>query len=160
METIILTLTGIAKTIGISPALLIAVCTTETNLKNVITYNDGATHSYGLCQVKLETAKFMGKVHNKPHLENFTEKDMQDIKNNAKIAALYLKYQLNRYGGDYCKATAAYNAGRFKESKDYPGKPFNWKYVKKVKNNFKNGKVEIQQSLECDKKLDYNFAAN
>ncbi len=152
MEQIALILTQTAKMIGISPQLLLAVCMTETNLKHVHTPNDGATTSYGVCQVKLETAQFMGKVHKKPYLVVFTSNDMKDIKKNAKVAALYLKYQIDRYDGDLCKAVAAYNAGRFKESTKFPGKPFNWKYVEKVQNNVENDPV-LENRLDCESNL-------
>jgi hypothetical protein len=148
MEQIILILTEVAKTVGISSNLLIAICMAETNLKNVHTYNDGITTSYGVCQVKLETAQFMGRVYKKRYLVDFTEEDMKDMNKNAKVAALYLKYQINRYDGDMCKAIAAYNAGSFKESSKYIGKPFNWSYVKKVQNNIQND-IELKKSLEC-----------
>lgn len=146
MTEIILILTKVAKTVGISPGLLVAVCMTETNLRNIDVMNDGGSPSYGVCQVKLETAKWMGKVHRKPAVMSFEEKDMRKVEKNAKVAALYLKYQINRYDGDYCKAVAAYNAGSFRESTKKPGLPFNWKYVEKVRNN---GNERVQEKLEC-----------
>jgi soluble lytic murein transglycosylase-like protein len=149
MEQMILLLTQTAKMVGISPQLLIAICMAETNLRHIHTPNDGKTNSYGVCQVKLETAHFMGKVHKKPHLTRFTSDDMKDINKNMKVAALYVKYQINRYDGDLCKAVAAYNAGSFKESKKYPGKPFNWRYVEKVQKNLEDY-PDLQSSLECE----------
>jgi hypothetical protein len=148
MEQMILLLTQTAKIVGISPQLLIAICMTETNLRNIDTPNDGITTSYGVCQVKLETAQFMGKVYKKPHLVAFTSEDMRDLKKNIKVAALYVKYQIERYDGDLCRAVAAYNAGRFKESTKYPGKPFNWKYVEKVQSKVNDDPV-LESSLEC-----------
>jgi soluble lytic murein transglycosylase-like protein len=156
MEQIIQILTMTAKAVGISPSLLIAVCTTETNLRNVDVMQDGTTPSYGVCQVKLETAQWMGKVHKRPRLQTFTENDMRVISNNAKVAALYLKYQLNRYEGDHCKAVAAYNAGRFKESQIYAGVPFNWKYVEKVKNNLPDTSEEVDRSINCSTQIAAN----
>ena len=146
MAEIILTLTQAAKAVGISPSLLLAVCMTETNLRNIDVVNDGGTPSYGVCQVKLETAKWMGKVHNISYVANFSEKEMRDVFKNAKAAALYLKYQINRYDGDYCKAVAAYNAGSFKESTKKPGLPFNWKYLKKVRSY---GDKKVESKLDC-----------
>jgi soluble lytic murein transglycosylase-like protein len=148
MGEIISILTTTAKMVGIPPGLLIAVCMTETNLQNVDVLNDGGTPSYGVCQVKLETARWMGKVHKKQYIQQFTKDDMRKIRNNAKVAALYLKYQLQRYQDDACKAVAAYNAGSFKESSKYPGIPFNWKYVKKVKDNAPQGS-KAQIKLSC-----------
>lgn len=135
-------LTSVATKVGISPALLISVCMTETNLRNVDVPNDGDSTSYGVCQVKLKTAHFMARVHKKPRISLFGSDDMRVIENNAKVAALYIKYQLDRYEGDACKAVAAYNAGRFKESSQYPGVPFNWKYVEKVEGH-------LGQNLGC-----------
>jgi soluble lytic murein transglycosylase-like protein len=148
MEQIVLLLTQTAKMVGISPQLLIAICMAETNLKHVHTPNDGPTASYGVCQVKLETAHFMGRVYRKPHLLTFTSKDMTDVQKNIKVAALYIKYQIDRYDGDLCKAVAAYNAGSFKESAKYPGKPVNWRYVKKVQDRIDNNRA-LENSLEC-----------
>jgi len=142
MGEIITLLITAAKTAGISPALLIAVCMTETNLRNVHLDDDGGSASYGICQVKLKTAHFMGKVYKRQKMKMFTENDMKEIEKNARVAAFYLKYQINRYDGDLCKAVAAYNAGRYKESTKYPGVPFNWKYVEKVRNNIEDDKIE------------------
>lgn len=149
MNEIIVILTAAAKTIGISPSLLIAVCMTETNLKHVDTPNDGKSTSYGVCQIKLETAQFMGRVHKDSKMLSFTEEDIRSINGNALAAAYYLKYQIKRYDGSFCKAVAAYNAGRFKESKRNIGKPFNMAYVEKVQNNLSDPDL----SLSCEDDL-------
>lgn len=124
-----------AKSVGIAPSILIAVCTTETNLKNVHVQNDGGSPSYGVCQVKLATAHHMAKVYRKPAVASFKGEDLKNPKNNAKVAAKYLKYQLERYDGNLCKAIAAYNAGSYIESKKSPGRPVNIGYVNKVNRN-------------------------
>lgn len=147
MNEILLALSTAAKTIGISPSLLIAVCMTETNLKHVDTLNDGPSTSYGVCQIKLETAQFMGKVHKIKKIQSFEPEDMRVLQNNTVTAALYLKYQIDRYEGDVCKAIAAYNAGSYKESKDSPGKPFNIKYVDKVVRNLDSQNLD---ELTCE----------
>lgn len=139
MTELVMILTSVAAKVGISPALLIAVCTTETNLRNVDVMMDGGSPSFGICQVKLETAHFMARVHSRPNLSRYSFNDMRQIEKNAKVAALYLKYQIDRYDGDVCKAVAAYNAGRFKESSVHPGLPFNWKYLDKVSSNLDSG---------------------
>jgi soluble lytic murein transglycosylase-like protein len=120
--TMILNAAKIAKTSGI---ILLAICTHETGLTNVTVQNDGGTPTYGICQVKLETAQMLG----------FEGKAKQLLvpKENAKWAAVYLKHQFDRYDGDWCRAIAAYNAGKFNESKKFPGYPRNLKYVNKVK---------------------------
>jgi soluble lytic murein transglycosylase-like protein len=116
-----------AQKTGISGSLLLAVCTHESNLKNTMVKHDGGSPSYGICQVKGATAKMMG------HLGRST--DLMNPFINAKWASRYLKYQLDRYDGNVCKAVSAYNAGTFNESKKNPGKPRNLKYVKKVQKN-------------------------
>jgi soluble lytic murein transglycosylase-like protein len=113
-----------AKLVKVSPQLLLAICVTESNLKNVVVPHDGGSPTYGICQVKLDTAKMLGYTGN--------AKGLMDPKTNIKFAALYLKYQKDRYQYDWCKATAAYNAGRYNESKKMPGYPMNLKYVRLV----------------------------
>lgn len=149
MVDLIATLTSVATKVGVSPGLLIAICTVETNLRNVDVPRDGVTTSYGVCQVKLETAHFMGKVHGKKKVLAYTEKDMRQVEKNAKVAALYLKYQINRYDGNLCKAVAAYNAGSFRESSRYPGLPFNWKYLEKVQDKISEDR-HLEELLECE----------
>lgn len=120
-ETIILLA---AKKIGVSGTLLLAICTHESRLQNVFVPHDGGSPTYGICQVKEDTARMLGHKGEAKVLMNPEE--------NAKWAAEYLKYQLNRYDNDTCKAVAAYNAGKYNESKKKPGYPRNYLYIKKV----------------------------
>jgi soluble lytic murein transglycosylase-like protein len=121
-STIIL---GAAKLIGVPGALLLAICTHESGLKNIISPQDHGSASYGVCQVKAATAASLGLSSDKKTLMNPTA--------NAEIAARYLRVQLLRYDGDWCKSVAAYNSGTYNPSKVVPGKPRNLKYVKAVK---------------------------
>lgn len=121
ISTIIL---AAAKAVGVPGALLLAICTHESNLENVIVADDGGSPSIGVCQMKQATAESMGFVG--------TQTDLLKPKTNAKYAAKYLKKQLDRYDGDWCKATAAYNSGTYNPSKKAPGKPRNLKYIKSV----------------------------
>lgn len=121
LTTIIL---SAAKNIGVPGSLLLAICTHETGLKHKIAYNDGKTHTFGMCQVKHETAKMLGFKG--------TEKDLMNPKTNAKYAAKYLKYQLKRYDNDWCKSTSAYNAGSFLIDIKNPNRPKNIVYLNKV----------------------------
>lgn len=115
-------LTNIATFLKISPKLLIALCSTESDLRNVINYNDGPTHSYGICQIKLETAReFMPTIHTH-HLM------IPEV--NSLLAGSYLARQLNRYDGNICYAISAYNMGTAKLNKK--GNFVNYKYVRKV----------------------------
>jgi len=114
-----------ANIVGVSPALLVALCSTETNLANVVRYNDGASSSYGICQVKLETARLIDRKADalllmKPHY-------------NALIAARYLQYQMGRYN-DTWLAVAAYNSGSVKFNRRR--ELVNRNYVKKVQRNY------------------------
>lgn len=69
---------------------------------------------------------------------------------NADIAAKYLKYQMDRYDNNWCKVTAAYNAGTFNESTKYPGLPRNVKYVRKVQKKLEK---HLHYKLACGKSL-------
>jgi soluble lytic murein transglycosylase-like protein len=115
---------SIAKSIGVPGALLLAICTHESGLTNVIAPHDHGSPSYGLCQVKEDTAKTLGYRGD--------GKGLMNPQTNVEYAAKYLKMQLDRYEGDWCRATAAYNAGSFNESTKSPGKPRNFKYIRRV----------------------------
>jgi len=97
--------------------LLAAICTVESNNRNLINIDDGGSASYGQCQVKLRTARHVG----------YHGSVVQLWKNpvvNRMVAGRYLAEQLRRYRGDVRKAVSAYNAGRAVGS--------NGKYVDKV----------------------------
>lgn len=127
-----------AKKAGVSGALLLAICTHESGLNNVFVPHDNGSPTYGICQVKYDTAKMLG----------FTgeAKDLMVPSVNAKWAASYLKYQKKRYDGNWCKATAAYNSGTYNESKKVPGCPRNLKYVKNVQRKLEE---TLQFKLSC-----------
>lgn len=99
--------------------LLKALCYTESRLNpKVVNMYDGGSPSYGLCQIKAGTAKSLGF--------NGRIKSLYDPYVNAHLAAKYLRYQFDRYNGDWTKAVAAYNRG-------HAGvKIMNIKYVNKV----------------------------
>ena len=138
-----------AKKAGIAPALLVAVCHTETNLRNVHNMDDNGSPSYGVCQVKQETAQWMGKFYKDNKMSSLTEKELMTPAKNAEVAAKYLKYQLDRYDNNWCAAIAAYNAGSAVESKIVPGKPRNYKYVKKVKSKIEPSRG-VAHLLTCE----------
>ena len=114
-----------AKAVKVSGALLLAICTQESNLTNAMVLHDGGSPSYGVCQLKYETAKMVGFKGRK--------QDLMDVKTNATFAAKYLAYQQTRYGDDWHKITAAYNAGSYNPSSKILGCPRNLRYVKAVK---------------------------
>lgn len=134
-ETIILTAAKAAK---VSGALLLAICTHESGLNNVLVPHDNGSPTYGICQVKYDTAKMLG----------FTGKaqDLMVPKVNAKWAATYLRYQTNRYGGNWFKIAAAYNAGTYSESKKVPGCPRNLAYVRNVQKKLNEN---LQHRMSC-----------
>lgn len=134
-ESIIL---AAAKAAKVSGALLLAICTHESGLNNITVPHDGGTPSYGICQVKYDTAKMLGF--------SGKEKDLMLPKVNAKWAASYLKYQETRYDGDWCKIAAAYNAGTYNESKKKPGCPRNLTYVRNVQSKLHE---DLQSNMEC-----------
>jgi soluble lytic murein transglycosylase-like protein len=115
---------SIAKVVGVPGSLLLAICTTESKLNNIIVFNDGNSPSVGVCQVKTNTARmfgFKGKT-----------KELMRPRTNIKYAAQYLRYQLDRYNDDWCKATAAFNSGTYNPSQIAIGKPRNLRYVRRV----------------------------
>lgn len=114
---------AVAHKIGISGALLLSVCTIENNLKTTNTYNDGGGYtSFSVCQVQLRAAKDFGS-----HYDSLA---LQQPKVNIKIAAKYLKKQLQRYKGDVRLAVAAYNSGTVKFNRK--GQLINRAYVNRV----------------------------
>lgn len=123
--TYIETITTAAKALKVSSTLLVAICTHESGgLKNVLVPHDHGSTSFGVCQVKFQTAKMLGFKGQ--------EQDLMNVETNAKVAAQYLKYQMRRYNDNACMSVAAYNAGSFSESKKLPGKPRNLRYVRLV----------------------------
>jgi len=114
-----------AKAAKVSGALLLAICTQESNLTNAYVLHDGGSPSIGVCQLKYETAKMLG-----------FKGRAQDLMNpvyNSTYAAKYLAYQQNRYGNDWVKIASSYNAGSYNPSKKVVGCPRNLKYVIAVK---------------------------
>lgn len=136
-----------AKAAKVSSALLVAICTYESDgLKNIKVEHDGKgdTPSYGICMVKQETAEMLGYTG--------TPDGLMNPRTNAKWAAKYLAYHaFNRYdnygSNDWCKLTAAYNAGTYFESKKVPGKPRNLIYVRRVQKFLEE---DLQDRLSCD----------
>jgi soluble lytic murein transglycosylase-like protein len=131
-------LTTAAKSAKVSGAILIAICSHESGLKNIVSQYDGGSPSYGVCQMKYETASMLGYLG--------TPQGLMNPRTNAKYAALYLKRQYERYN-DWCRAIAAYNAGRYNESKILPGHPRNLKYVKNVRRMLN---WRLQKETSCD----------
>jgi soluble lytic murein transglycosylase-like protein len=116
---------SIAKSVGVPGSLLLAICTHESNLDSTVIVHDNGSPSYGLCQIKFDTAKSLGFTGD--------AKELMIPKVNVKYSALYLKMQLDRYGWNWCRATASYNSGTYNPSK-FPNIPRNIKYVNHIIN--------------------------
>jgi soluble lytic murein transglycosylase-like protein len=113
------------QTFSLPSGLLSAVCFVESSHRPAaINKNDRGSPSLGLCQVKFNTAKWLGFKGTPAQLQT-------DAKINAYYSAAYLKFQLKRYKYDVSKAVAAYNAGVFRPGK-YASEALNSKYVSKV----------------------------
>lgn len=108
-----------AKEFEIPSRMLKALCFVESSHNpKAINKIDGGSASHGLCQLKIKTAKYLGYSGNIRSLYNPYV--------NSYYAAKYLRYQLDRYNGNWVKAISAYNAGHAYR------KINNMAYVKKV----------------------------
>ena len=121
-----------AMQVEVDSNLLLATCFVETGFRNVKVLDDGGSPSYGVCQVKLLTAKSID--------EDATPKRLMNPDYNALIAAHYLKRMIKRFNGYTWRGVGAYNAGPTKVSKwlKAHGKPLNQGYIRKVKRVYKN----------------------
>jgi soluble lytic murein transglycosylase-like protein len=140
ITSIILNAAKVAKVSGI---LLTGICSHESNdfTMNYAPHDHGSA-SYGICQIKENSARQMG----------FTGLpiELMDPKVNAKYAALYLKYEQDRYGeDDWCVLTSAYNSGSYNESTKMPGYPKNLKYVRLVQRKLPD---DFKDRLSCGNK--------
>lgn len=107
MTTLALLFAAATTTYHLPPGLLSALCHVEsTHRINAVHHDDGRSDSLGVCQIKLETAKWLGFKG--------TREQLMKPEVNIKYAAIYLNRQLVRYSGDTPKAVASYNTGSFK----------------------------------------------
>lgn len=90
--------------------IVMSICWIESGHKNVVNKHDGGSPSYGICQVKLDTANWM-KEYNRIPGKPLTSKDLMNPETNIQYAELYLRYQLKVYNNDINCAISAYNAG-------------------------------------------------
>lgn len=128
-----------AKVAHVSGALLLAVCSHESNNFTMnYAHNDRGSPSFGSCQLKENSARQMGFKG--------VAKELMNPWVNAKYAALYLKYEQKRYGNDWVKLVASYNAGSYRESEIVPGCPKNLRYVNLVKKKLPS---KLKSKLNC-----------
>ncbi len=89
--------------------------------------------SYGVMQVRLQTARFVAKIYDLKDIKNMSDttlitKMMNEIVFNAKIAVLYLVW-LRDTSKSYFEAVSRYNGGRV----NYPYYNKVQKYIKMLK---------------------------
>lgn len=127
IDAMIAVVTSAAKAASVPPTLLLAICTVESNLNpHAVNVHDGGSASYGLCQLKVATAKQFDK--------RASPEMLLEPKDNARIAALYLRFNIGRYYTTQC-AVASYNAGSCRRNES--GVIRNIKYVRKVEKHRK-----------------------
>lgn len=132
-------ITVAAKAAKISVTLLYAICAHESRdfTLDFSEYDNGSP-SYSVCQVKMDTAKMFGFRGNPEQLRNAVI--------GVKYAALYLKYQQERYGENWIKLVSSYNAGSYSESSKIKGCPRNLKYLKRVRQKLPE---HLKSKLDC-----------
>jgi soluble lytic murein transglycosylase len=93
-----------ARAKGIDAALIAAVIYAESKFDP----RPSAAGAEGLMQILPETAKFLA---HKSGAKSFTTADLATPRVNIAYGSYYLRYLLDRYGGDTALALAAYNGG-------------------------------------------------
>lgn len=104
----------------VDPNLLLAICHQESKFHNVITHDRGS-QSFGPCQTKHIAAKQVKLDH----------LNLKNVNNSIKVAALYLKYNINRCS-NLRSAIAAYNVGhclKNPKANGYTDKVLNYYYI-------------------------------
>ena len=101
---------GLALQIQV-PGIMSSICWIESSYRNVVNRDDGGSPSYGLCQIKENTANWMKELHRIPG-PALTEEELMKPEVNIFYSSLYFKYQYKRYKGNLECAISAYNAGR------------------------------------------------
>jgi len=91
---------------GVDPALIAAVIQVESSFRpDAVNPEPTGQPSYGLMQLQLATARDMAGD------SSLQSSDLMDPSLNIALGTKYLRYQLDRYGGNEAMAAAAYNAG-------------------------------------------------
>lgn len=116
-------ITVAAKTAAVPPLLLLSVCFTESSFRDAYVPHDGKTPSYGVCQLKMSTARI--------YEPTITRRQLMNPYVNALIAGRFLRDLLERYDFNVKKAVDAYNRGKAKLVKGHS------KYSDRVMLNFR-----------------------
>lgn len=83
--------------------LLASICYVESKHDvNAVHHDDGGADSLGICQIKLQTARWLGFKG--------TKQQLMVPKNNIYYAGKYLQYNIKRYN-EVTRAVVAYNRG-------------------------------------------------
>lgn len=117
-------ITAAASLTSVHASLLLALCHVESRHLNGISPADGHSASYGICQVKLGTARMIDPTVRPTYLLN------PEV--NAYFAARILERHIRRYGGNVCRALVAYNRGSAPKRFDNRDNWCNNRYSKKV----------------------------
>lgn len=112
--------------------ILRAVCSVESSLNPyAFVPHDGATHSYGICQVQVHSATDMNIKINKAACARGADScELWQVRTNLAVAARYLAHQYRRYYGSWTAAILSYNAGSVRYNNK--GHYINQKYLDKV----------------------------
>ncbi len=128
MDHLLLLFASVTAQYNLPPGLLQSICTVESGLtSNAIHKDDGTNNSVGICQLHVDTARFVGF--------RGPETALFDPGLNIKYAGLYLRNRLSHYHNDSISAIATYNSGTLRLNKY--GKIKNQKYVEKVLKEWK-----------------------
>lgn len=107
MNTLAVLFLSVSFQFNLPTDLLSSVCYMESHHNvNAIHHNDGGTDSYGVCQIKLETAQWLGFQG--------SAKELMLPSTNIVYAAKYLSYQLKRHDNNVTLAVISYNQGSTK----------------------------------------------
>lgn len=123
--------TSAAQKYNVEPQLIMAHIFTESAYSPTAKRHEyGTEYSFGAMQVLRSTAETLAG-------KKLTETELLDPRINIDLGTKYIKQNLDRYGGNYSDAIAAYNAGsaRKNEKGQYvnsKGIPIVQKYVNKV----------------------------
>lgn len=124
--------------IGIDPAIALAIVENESNFKTSATNYEKTykTHSAGLFQVMLPTARYLGFKG--------SFKQLMVPKTNIYYGLKYLKKCINKYGNNINKIGCCYNAGY--NATDRCNLPGVKRYSKNLKINYKKWKRNLNSS--------------
>lgn len=134
---------------GVEPHLILAHIFNESSFnQKAKRWEFGSEYSFGAMQLLRSTAEGLAG-------KKLTEVELLDPQTNIDLGTKYIKQNLDRYGGNYADAMAAYNAGtaRKNEKGQYvnsKGVPNVQKYVDRITtalSMYREGKTPMKYSL-------------